>query len=62
MYEPEMGGITPLYAGTSAETLDTNGAFFVPWARRVESAGAGSDDPRKAEELWDWLEEQVKDV
>ncbi|KAL5501740.1 RDH1_4 [Sanghuangporus vaninii] len=62
MYEPELGALTPLYAGTSPETLDSNGAFFVPWARRTESAGPGSDDPQKAEELWNWLEEQVKDV
>ncbi|KAL5519884.1 hypothetical protein ACEPAG_1544 [Sanghuangporus baumii] len=62
MYEPELGALTPLYAGTSPETLDSNGAFFVPWARRTESACPGSDDPQKAEELWNWLEEQVKDI
>ncbi|KAL5524385.1 RDH1_2 [Sanghuangporus sanghuang] len=62
MYESELGALTPLYAGTSPETLDSNGAFFVPWARRTESAGPGSDDPQKAEELWNWLEEQAKDV
>ena len=62
MYDPPYGALTPLYAGTSAETLDANGAFFVPWGRRADSAGPGTDDPQKGEALWNWLEEQVKDA
>ena len=62
MYDPAYGVLTPLYAGTSPETSDANGAFFVPWARRASNAGPGTDDPQKGEELWNWLEEQVEDA
>ena len=35
--------------------------FMVPWAR-VGEAKKETNDPKKQEELWAWLEEQVKDL
>jgi hypothetical protein len=35
--------------------------YLKPWAR-LGKAKAGSQDLTQATELWEWLEEQVKDV
>ena len=56
-----MGAVTQLYAGTAPEAADINGAYLVPWAR-VSEPLAHAKDPKEAEELWNWFEEQVKDV
>lgn len=61
MHEPYYGMLTPLFAAASPEAKDLNGTFLLPWAR-VGSAGSGMDDARLGEELWNWLEGQVKDV
>ncbi|KAG8865813.1 hypothetical protein FRB97_004376, partial [Tulasnella sp. 331] len=58
LYPVEYGALTPLWAGTSAETKDFNGKWLVPWAR-VGNMGP-SKDPRIGEKLWDWIEEQRK--
>lgn len=56
-----MGALTQLYAGTSPEAVDLNGAFLIPWAR-VGEMRADAKDPKAAEELWKYCEEQVKDI
>ncbi|KAI5118804.1 hypothetical protein M0805_005146 [Coniferiporia weirii] len=61
MYKASYGALTQLYAGTSPDAKDLNGSFLVPWAR-VGSAGRGTGDSKTGEELWNWLEEQVKDI
>lgn len=55
------GALTQLWAGTSQEGADFNGEYLKPWAR-LGKAKAGSQDPKQAAELWEWLEEQVKDI
>jgi len=35
--------------------------YLVPWAR-VGSAKKETNDPETGRKLWEWLEEQVKDV
>ena len=61
MFKPYYGMLTPLFAAASPDAKDLNGAFLLPWAR-VGPAGRGMDDAKLGEELWNWLEEQVKDV
>jgi len=56
-----MGAITQLWAGTSPEGADFNGKYLIPWAR-IGPIPKGADDPAVGQKLWDWLEEQVKDV
>ncbi|TFK99249.1 NAD-P-binding protein [Pterulicium gracile] len=55
------GPLTQLWAGTSPETETYGGKYFTAWARLGEpSPKAG--DARLGEELWNWLEDQVKDI
>ncbi|KAL5478707.1 RDH1_1 [Sanghuangporus weigelae] len=61
LFPTPMGAITQLYAGTAPEAADLNGAHLIPWARVGEPL-AHAKDPKEAEELWNWLEEQVKDI
>ncbi|KAL5520577.1 hypothetical protein ACEPAG_9801 [Sanghuangporus baumii] len=61
LFPTPMGAITQLYAGTAPEAADLNGAYLVPWARVTEPI-AHAKDPKAAEDLWSWLEEQVKDI
>lgn len=56
-----MGALTQLFAGTSPAAAELNGAYLIPWARIGETR-ADAQDPKTAEELWKWCEEQVKDV
>ncbi|KAF5342774.1 hypothetical protein D9758_017118 [Tetrapyrgos nigripes] len=51
--------LTQLYAATSEDADDHNGAYFVPWARKQKLPPA-SQDPEIGKELWNWLEDQVK--
>ncbi|THU80706.1 NAD(P)-binding protein [Dendrothele bispora CBS 962.96] len=60
-YPVQMGALTQLRAGTSPEGVDFNGKYLKPWARIGESSPA-SRDPTQGEELWKWLEEQVKNI
>ncbi|OAX37150.1 NAD(P)-binding protein [Rhizopogon vinicolor AM-OR11-026] len=55
------GALTQLYAGTTAEGAKLNGKYLIPWAR-VGNPRADTQDPEQGIELWNWLEEQVKDV
>ena len=76
-YDVSYGALTQLYAGTTAEGANLNGKvspsplltkstlilvkYLIPWAR-VGSPRADTQDPQQGLELWNWLEEQVKDV
>ncbi|KII90965.1 hypothetical protein PLICRDRAFT_39550 [Plicaturopsis crispa FD-325 SS-3] len=55
------GALTPLYAGTSADALELNGQYLVPWAR-VGYPRADTQDPHTGKELWAWLEDQVSNL
>jgi retinol dehydrogenase 12 len=48
-----------LYAGTSSETENMGGTFFIPWAR-VGKARAEAEDEEVAKKLWSWLETECK--
>ena len=54
-----LGVLSQLFAATSPEARDLNGAYLVPWAR-VCSPRKDVCDPNTAARLWDWLENQVK--
>jgi len=60
LHPQEFGALTPLYAGTSPETIDANGKYFIPWAREGTSLPI-ANDPKVGGQLWGWLEEQVED-
>jgi len=59
MYDVSFGAITQIYAGTSPETANINGEYLIPWAR-VSPCRADHQDAKKQEELWEWLETEVK--
>jgi len=61
IYTPPMGALTQLRAGTSSEGAGFNGKYLIPWAR-LGPPPHGADDPISGERLWDWMEEQVKDI
>jgi len=58
-YPAPMGALTQLWAGTMPETLDFNGEFFIPWARKGTCRKEAYDDVI-GKRLWSWLEEEVK--
>ncbi|OAX35984.1 NAD(P)-binding protein [Rhizopogon vinicolor AM-OR11-026] len=55
------GALTQLYAGTTVEGVQLNGKYLIPCAR-IGNPRAETQDPQQGMELWNWLEEQVKDV
>ncbi|KAG1844688.1 NAD-binding protein [Suillus subluteus] len=59
-HDVSFGALTQLYARTTAEGANLNGKHLIPWAR----IGNTHPDahPQQASELWNWLEEQVKDL
>ncbi|KZT27891.1 NAD(P)-binding protein [Neolentinus lepideus HHB14362 ss-1] len=61
LYPTPYGAVTQLWAGTSKEGLELNGKYAIPWAR-VGPARKDTADPQLGKELWEWLEEQVKDI
>jgi retinol dehydrogenase-12 len=61
MFSCAHGALTPLWAGTSPETVDLNGKYLVPWAR-VGTPAKATGDPALGKKLWDWVEAQVRDV
>lgn len=61
LYPASYGALTQLYAGTSPEGVDFNGKYLIPWAR-LGTPNPASQDEQKAKQLWDWLEDQVKDA
>ncbi|OJA21277.1 hypothetical protein AZE42_10595 [Rhizopogon vesiculosus] len=60
-HDVSYGALTQLYAGTTAEGAKLNGKYLIPWAR-MGNPRADTQDPQQGMELWNWLEEQVKDV
>lgn len=60
-HDVSFGVLTQLYAGTTAEGANLNGKYLVPWAR-IGYTHANGQDPQQASELWNWLEEQVRDI
>ncbi|KAG2355237.1 hypothetical protein BDR07DRAFT_1613770 [Suillus spraguei] len=60
-HDVSFGALTQLYAGTSPEGAKLNGKYLVPWAR-IGNTHPEGQDPQQASELWNWLEEQVKDL
>jgi hypothetical protein len=60
-YPARHGALTQLWAGTSPEGLSFNGKYLWPWAR-IGKAPAQAQDEKLQEEVWKWLEEQVKVV
>ncbi|OJA21275.1 hypothetical protein AZE42_10593 [Rhizopogon vesiculosus] len=61
LYDVSQGALTQLYAGTTAEGAKLNGKYLIPWAR-IGDPREDTQDPQQGHELWNWLEEQVKDV
>ncbi|EJD50485.1 NAD(P)-binding protein [Auricularia subglabra TFB-10046 SS5] len=59
--DPWKGAITQLYAGLAPEATDLNGGYLFPFARRGKAHPA-VEVPETGTKLWDWLEEQVKDI
>ncbi|KAG8955906.1 hypothetical protein FRC04_006353 [Tulasnella sp. 424] len=55
----EFGALTQLWVGTSHEIINTNGGYFIPWAR-VGTMPKGALNPDVGPKLWDWIEEQRK--
>lgn len=53
------GALTPLRAGTTPEALEWNGKYASVWARLTVTNPAAQNE-KLAEEVWNWLEEQVK--
>ncbi|THU95928.1 NAD(P)-binding protein [Dendrothele bispora CBS 962.96] len=58
LYEPELGALTQLYAGTSPECEDMNGKYLKPWCQEGVMRPS-ANDPKTAEELWKWMDEEV---
>ncbi|KAF7302622.1 hypothetical protein HMN09_00896700 [Mycena chlorophos] len=61
VYDPPLGALTPLYAGTVKEGEGFGGKFLFPWAR-MGQVPAAVDDANNGRELWTWCEEQVENV
>lgn len=59
--DSKMGALTQLWAGTTPEGADLSGKYCIPWAR-VGEAKKGTGDPDVGRKLWEWLEEQVKNI
>lgn len=51
------GSYTQLYAGTSSETANITGKWFVPWAREAPFPGPPYTDA-EGKKLWEWVEAQ----
>ncbi|PFH47750.1 hypothetical protein AMATHDRAFT_6454 [Amanita thiersii Skay4041] len=61
VHDAPYGALTQLYAGTSPEGASFNGKYLIPWAR-IGTATPVSQNPKAGTDLWNWLEEQVKDI
>ncbi|OJA21276.1 hypothetical protein AZE42_10592 [Rhizopogon vesiculosus] len=61
LHDVSYGALTQLYAGTTAEGAKLNGKYLIPWAR-IGDPRPDTRDPQQGKELWNWLEEQVKDI
>jgi len=55
------GALTQLWAGTVPEAAERSGKYLVPVAQEG-TPRAATKDPEVCKKLWEWLEEQVKDL
>ncbi|KAI9444098.1 NAD-P-binding protein [Lactarius indigo] len=60
-YNSSYGAITSLYAGTAPAAGELNGKYLTAWARVVVPSKKALD-AELAKKLWEWCEEQVKDI
>jgi len=60
-YDVSYGAITPLYAGTAPAAGELNGKYLTAWAR-VAVPNKKALDTELGKKLWEWCEEQVKDI
>jgi len=60
-YSVSYGAITSLYAGTAPAAGELNGKYLTVWAR-VSLPTKQALDSEMEKKLWEWCEEQVKDV
>ncbi|KAJ4470215.1 NAD(P)-binding protein [Lentinula aciculospora] len=61
-YPVELGALTQLYAATAPESTKYSGEYLTAWARHVPTEpNLNVRDPVLARELWEYMEEQVKD-
>ncbi|KAH9895862.1 NAD-P-binding protein [Cubamyces lactineus] len=61
LYPAPMGALTQLYAGTTPEGANLGGEYLIPWAR-VGRARKETENPEIGRKLWEWLENEVKNV
>ncbi len=59
LFPAPMGALTQLWVGTSPETVDFNGKWFIPWAREGKFLGPKNEE-EMGPKLWEWVEEQRK--
>ncbi|KAI9449111.1 NAD-P-binding protein [Lactarius psammicola] len=60
-YDVSFGAITSLFAGTAPAAGELNGKYLTAWAR-VAVPNKKALDLDLAKKLWEWCEEQVKDI
>ncbi|KIJ62658.1 hypothetical protein HYDPIDRAFT_94215 [Hydnomerulius pinastri MD-312] len=60
-YDAAHGALTQLYAATSPAAAEMGGKYLVPWAR-IGPSRKDAHDPKTGQALWEWCEEQVKDI
>ncbi|KAH9005647.1 NAD-P-binding protein [Lactarius hatsudake] len=60
-HDVSYGAITSLYAGTASAAGELNGKYLTAWARVVVPSEMALD-AELAKKLWEWCEEQVKDI
>ncbi|KAF9221545.1 NAD(P)-binding protein [Gyrodon lividus] len=61
LYDTAHGALTQLYAGTSPTAAGLGGQYLVPWAR-IGPSREDAHDAKLGQALWEWCEEQVKDI
>jgi len=60
-YPVSYGAISSLYAGTAPAAGELNGKYLTTWAR-VTLPSDQALDTELGKKMWDWCEEQVKDI
>jgi len=60
-YPVSYGAISSLYAGTARAAGELNGKYLTTWAR-VTLPNRQALDSELGKKMWDWCDEQVKDV
>ncbi|KAH9005636.1 NAD-P-binding protein [Lactarius hatsudake] len=60
-YDVSYGAITSLYAGTAPAAGELNGKYLTVWAR-VAVPSKNALNAELGKKLWEWCEEQVKDI